>query len=160
MAGHWWDPLAHTDEKETLHGWLQGMRHEVVSTLEGLSEEHVRWSPVPSGTSLGGIVKHLIVVEHNWFQVVLNNQERHRIPGDQEWRLADDETADDAISRYQDEASRSDQVISGTSLEATAANPAVDRSLRWILVHMVEETARHAGHADIIRELIDGRTST
>jgi Protein of unknown function (DUF664) len=119
---------------------------------------------VPSGTSLLGLVKHLTETEHGWF---VNEFARAGEPppfereGDPDagFRIEADETAASVTAGYLRMCARSRRVVAGASLDQTVPHPrrgTVD--LRWILVHMIEETARHNGHADILRELLDGAT--
>jgi uncharacterized damage-inducible protein DinB len=145
-----------------LTAFLDWYRVVMIRKIEGLDSEGLRRSPVASGTSLGGLVKHLAYVERHWFGsayggLTLDYPWTDEDP-DADFRLDDDETAESLTDFYQAECKRSRGMV--------AANPDLDRvvpasrgrmvSLRWILVHMIEETARHAGHADIIREMVDG----
>jgi hypothetical protein len=111
---------------------------------------------VPSGTSLLGLVKHLTFVETAWFQWSFAGLDVQLPSGD----LQPGDTAESVLAAYRGAVTRNNEILDGCrdldrrcARKATAAEP---MSLRWVLVHMVEETARHAGHADIIREQIDG----
>jgi uncharacterized damage-inducible protein DinB len=150
------------DERATLHGWLLFHRATLVRKLHGVTEEQGRWSPVSSGTSLLGIVSHLTAVEAWWFRVVLDGQQVtlpwSKEDPDGEWRVPADATVDGMLRAYRAECARSDMAIARHELKETVAYDGGRLSARWILTHMIEETARHNGHADIIRELIDGRT--
>ncbi len=155
-------------ELETLRGILGENRSIMLWKLDGLDDDHARWSPVPSGTSLGGLVKHLAYVEIWWFRHAFASED---IDWDTTYPWSDDDPDADfrvepgesvAALRalYASAVAHSDRVIDGaTSLDARCALEGHDhRSLRWVVTHMIEETARHAGHADIIRELLDGST--
>jgi hypothetical protein len=115
----------------------------------------------PSGTNLLGMVKHLGAVEYGWFCEVFG-RETEPLPFDDEdpdadLRVEPDETTEDILAYYGRARAAADQAISEVELEETGIawfGEAV--SMRWVLIHMVEETARHAGHVDILRELIDG----
>jgi uncharacterized damage-inducible protein DinB len=152
-----------TPEKETLARYLDHHRRITVWKLNGLTEEQARWSPVPSGTSLLGIAKHLAYVERWWFQAVIGEQVVD-FPGgpddtDADWRIETGEDIATITALHDAECNRSREILSGiTDLDAVRGVGNEDVSIRRILVHMVEETARHNGHADIIREMIDGST--
>jgi Protein of unknown function (DUF664) len=151
-------------EKETLVAFLDNNRAVVVWKLEGLTEDDARRPMVDSGTSLLGIVKHLAWVERWWFE--------HNFAGkdvdfpwtdddpDADFRIEAEEKIADIIALYEAAVKESNAIIDGADLEdiAVVKRGGVPRSLRWIVGHMIEETARHAGHADIVRELIDGTT--
>lgn len=151
------------DEKASLQASLDRHREAVIWKLEGLDDAAGRRPMVPSGTSLLGLVKHLAAVEYDWFCSTFGRP-TEQLPFDDEDEEADlrvqpDETMADILAFYRRARTSSNEVIAGLGLDDTGtawSGEAV--SLRWVLIHMVEETARHAGHADIIRELIDGRT--
>jgi uncharacterized damage-inducible protein DinB len=151
-------PFALADEKQTLRQFLDYLRECVIAKAEGLDDEAVRRPLVPSGTSLLGLVSHLAVVEAYWFQWAFAglDVELSRVTPDSEAAPAS------VIAAYREAVRRSNEVIDGCDdvdrtcvREGLAPQP---MSMRWLLVHMVEETARHAGHADIVREQIDGET--
>jgi uncharacterized damage-inducible protein DinB len=150
-------------EAETLRGFLDFHRATLLWKLEGLDDEQLRRAMVPSGTSLLGLVKHLAYVERSWFQRVWAGQEVSfpwtRDDPDADWRIEPDETTADIVALYNGECDRSRQIVAAAAaLDEAVVHPrwkeAVSR--RWILTHMIEETARHVGHADILREQIDG----
>ena len=156
-------PPYESDERTMLVAFLDYLRETMVWKLEGLSEEQARWKPTEGGNSLLGLVRHLGYVENWWFRVCLNGEE-DPLPADPEdpdadFKVPDGWTISDVVAFYKDEIEHSNKIVSESpsldQMSAIAARKA-RRSLRWILVHMVEETARHAGHADITRELIDG----
>jgi uncharacterized damage-inducible protein DinB len=150
-------------EAETLSGFLDFQRATLLWKLEGLDDEQLRRAMVPSGTSLLGLVKHLAYVERSWFQRVWAGQEVSfpwtQEDPDADWRIEPDETTEGIVALYNGECDRSRQIVAAASaLDEAVVHPrwkeAVSR--RWILTHMIEETARHVGHADILREQIDG----
>lgn len=152
-----------TPEKETLGRYLDTYRKIVEWKLEGLSREDVVRQMVPSGTSLLGIVKHLAYVERWWFQAVIGGKTvdspSSEEDPDADWRIEGGETADEIIQLYRNECEQSRTIVEQLhSLDETFPVDDEQVSARRILIHMVEETARHAGHADILRELIDGAT--
>ena len=150
-------------EKETLHSSLQQHRELMLWKLEGLDDDALRRSPVPSGTTLLGLVKHLGAVEFGWFCLTFG-RETEPLPFDDDDENADlriepGETTADIVAFYRRAWVTADQVISELDLDDTGTSWAGDAvSLRWVLVHMIEETARHTGHADVVRELLDGTT--
>lgn len=151
-------PRLFTGERETLVTFYTYLRERLLAKLDGLDDASARRPGVESGTSLLGLAKHVLGVEYFWFGMI--------VAGLPESDLGDDDLrADDTIESVRAFAERIAEVT-GPILEsmdldaATAAHPGRPDSLRpnnrWVLVHMIEETARHCGHADIIREQLDG----
>ncbi|MFE6053180.1 DinB family protein [Kitasatospora sp. NPDC056446] len=152
-------PTLNADEPTTLLAFLGYLRSAVIAKVEGLSDEDARRPGVPSGTSLLWLVRHLTVVEHNWFEWAYGGVgERPRSTDDD----LDGATVAAEVAAYREAIVRSDAVAADApDLDRPGARSlrpdAVEGpSLRWVLVHMIEETGRHAGHADIIREQLDG----
>jgi uncharacterized damage-inducible protein DinB len=149
-------------EREILEAFLEFHRGVVKRKVSGLSEEDARRSLVPSLTTLAGILKHLSAVERSWFQRRLAQRSPDAIEGDSRgtdntWSVADDESIEDLIAEYDEACSESRGIAAELELEDSVPHERLGRvSLRWVYVHMIEETARHAGHADILREQIDG----
>ncbi|MGH2783704.1 MAG: DinB family protein [Actinomycetota bacterium] len=150
------------DERTTLVAFLDFLRDTMIWKLEGLGEEQARWKPTEGGNSLLGMVRHLGYVENWWFRVCFNGEE-DPLPDDHEpdadFKIPDGWAIGDVVDFYRSEIDHSNKIIAeAPSLDAMSAIAArkEHRSLRWILLHMIEETARHAGHADITREMIDG----
>jgi uncharacterized damage-inducible protein DinB len=149
-------PRGRDDERTTLLSLLRYQRESLIRKVEGASAEVVRSSPVGSGTSLLWLVKHLTRAEALW---VLD-----RFAGTGEAApaetVAHDDTVAGAVAGYRAMSARVDEVISETPLDRVGRSDgdAADVNLRWVLAHLLEETARHAGHADILRELADGST--
>jgi uncharacterized damage-inducible protein DinB len=160
------EPPSVGDERETLAGFLDFQRATLLWKLEGLDDEQVRRAMVPSGTSLLGIVKHLAYVERSWFQGVWARQEVTfpwtKEDPDADWRIEPTETTGQVLALYNGECDRSRAIVAqSSSLDEVIEHPRRPgwrMSRRWILAHMLEETARHVGHADILREQIDGAT--
>jgi uncharacterized damage-inducible protein DinB len=151
-------PFANLDERATLLAFLDYLRNCVIAKASASDEQSIRWTPVPSGTSLLGLLKHLTMVEVAWFQYGFVGSEVP-IPSTD---VTPSDSLETAIAAYRGAIDTANQVVKDCdSLDrlcqrkGTAPEP---MSLRWLLVHMIEETARHAGHADIIREQIDGST--
>ncbi|BCJ65770.1 DinB family protein [Polymorphospora rubra] len=151
-------PGIDADEKTTLLGFLDYLREAVIAKTVGVDDRSARAAGVPSGTSLLGIVKHLTAVELNWFVWAYAGQDEPL--ADDESPPHADETVGDLVVAYRAAVARCNGIVRDC---ADLGRPGV-RSLRetdpptmrWVLLHMIEETARHAGHADIIRERIDG----
>lgn len=154
------------DPKETLHWYLRRIRQALVWKLEGLSDYDLRRPLVPSGTNLLGLVKHLAGVEIGYFGDTFGRPFSDPPAWVAEWSDADmwataDESRDDILDLYRRAADHADATIEALELDARGRVPwwpeeRAEASLHQILVHMVAETNRHTGHADIIRELIDG----
>jgi hypothetical protein len=145
-------------EREVLETMLEYYRAAVKRKAVGVSEEDLRRHFVPSQTTLGGIVKHLAVVERRWFERALQELPRD-VPPHEGWALDPGDTIITLLADYDAACARAREIAAGLQLDDTVAEPELGRlSLRWVYVHMIDETARHAGHADIIRELIDGAT--
>jgi uncharacterized damage-inducible protein DinB len=152
-------PRLASGEAETLHALLQYQRESLVRKVTGLDDTSARWSPVGTGTSLLWLIAHMTDAEARW---VL-----HRFAG-QDWLPSADDPADPAdgtlaaaVAGYRQGWEQVDAVaFAAASLDELCRRPDIGQpvSLRWVLMHLLEETARHAGHADIIRELIDGST--
>ena len=142
-------------ERETLVGMLQYLRESVVRKADGVSDEVARTPRVASGTSLMWILKHLTMAETVWFQISFAGRDVE-LPSD---AVTDTDTLASAIDVYRRTCAESESITEVASLDDFCARTRRDDivvDLRWVLVHMIEETARHAGHADILRELTDG----
>jgi uncharacterized damage-inducible protein DinB len=151
-------------EKASLHASLDRHRDAVVWKLEGLGDEALRRPVTPSGTSLLGLVKHLAGGEYGWFCDTFGRS-HEVLPFDFEadiesdMRAAPGESTADILAFYARARAAADQVIAELDLSATGTAWFGETvTLRWVLIHVLEDTARHAGHADIARELIDGST--
>ncbi|CCH32082.1 DUF664 domain-containing protein [Actinosynnema sp. NPDC047251] len=147
-------PRTGGSETEVLRGFLDYLRTSIATKVDGAPEPHVRTAGVPSGTTLLGLLTHLTAVERSMFL------------GDQvtDWQATfhapPDDRAADVLTRYRTAVRRANEVLD-TCADLDAPVPRPGRpapSVRWALVHLIEETGRHAGHADILRELIDGST--
>ncbi|GAA4240865.1 DinB family protein [Actinomadura meridiana] len=149
-------PRTRSSETETLRGFLDYLRASVAAKVDGAPEPQVRTAAVQSGTNLLGLINHLTFVERAMFL------------GDDvtDWQAtfqaASDDTVPDVVARYRAVVEQANKVLDGcTDLGEPVPRPRPGRpapSVRWALTHMIEETGRHAGHADILRELIDGTT--
>ncbi|MFD3551455.1 DinB family protein [Streptomyces goshikiensis] len=155
------------DERTQLIGWLDLQRSIVQWKCEGISEEDAHRAVLPDSPlmTVAGIVSHMRWTEHCWFQVLFLNQGALENP-----QFGDEEDGDFKVDgiplarlleEYGAQCATSNEISAAHALDRTGLNPDFKSgaaSLRWILLHMLEETARHAGHLDTIRELLDGET--
>lgn len=162
------DPGSDEDLKATLLGYLQGARDAVLWKLDDLSDYDVRRPLTPTGTNLLGLVKHLAGVESGYFGFVMDRPFPEALPWLDEdsepnsdmWATAD-ETREDVIGLYRRVWAHADATMAAVPLDARGLVPwwPEERrrpTLHTLLVHVTAETHRHAGHADIVRELVDG----
>jgi uncharacterized damage-inducible protein DinB len=151
-------PTGSHDEKELLLEWLCYLRGAVIRNLEGLGEVEARWQPDGKLISLMGVVNHLTAVEWRWIDGGFLGAVVHR--SEDEFKPGPELTVEAAIRDYQQRGAATDRVV--RSLPLTQRSPgdswAEGKDLRFVLVHLINETARHAGHADSTRELLDGTT--
>jgi uncharacterized damage-inducible protein DinB len=152
------------DEKQILRAGLDSHRDAILWKLDGLHDDLLRKPMTPSGTNLLGLVKHLASVEYGWFCATFG-RETEPLPDvdadpEADMRPGPGESAADITAFYRRARAAADEVIEATALDDVGHVPwAGDTvSMRWVLIHMIEETARHLGHMDIIRELLDGAT--
>lgn len=156
-------PLA--DEREQLLAFLVQQRDGIRNAAYGMTDEQARLTPTAGTLSIGGLVKHSAAVERSWVGTVVQQ------PADSDYEtqfiLGPDETIAGALADYAEASEATDRMIRETSLDQPVPVPKgvpwipddLDAwSVRWVLLHLIEETARHAGHADIVRESIDGAT--
>jgi uncharacterized damage-inducible protein DinB len=161
-------PPVDADERTTLTAFLDFLRATLAVKCDGLTDDQLRERAVPpSDLSLLGIVRHMAEVERNWFRPVLGGQEMATIfAPDMDWEAAFRDVATASVP----EAFRAWQEECGHARALVAAAPTLDTgghrgptsqhwfSVRWVLTHMIEEYARHNGHADLLRERLDGST--
>ena len=148
-------PATGPGERDVLLGFLGYLRTSIAAKAEGVPEDEVRAPGVPSGTNLLGLVKHLTAVER--YHVL-----GHEVP---DWKATfhagADETAAEVLAAYREVGAEANAAVAAwDDLAVPGPRPGARAapSRRWTLVHLIEETARHAGHADILREQFDGRT--
>jgi hypothetical protein len=153
-------PLNDGGERDTAMAFLSFARSCVLKKLDGLDEEQLRRRLVVSDTTLLGLVAHLTDAERYWFGYTVAGDPRYA-DVDFGMVVAADRSADQVIADYQAAIAESNAYIGAAGgLDARSAHPVAGepRTLRWVLAHVTSETVRHAGHADILRELIDGVT--
>jgi hypothetical protein len=155
------------DEKATLLAFLEFQRAAVRAVVAGLSEEAWHTSVVPSGWTPAGFVEHLGGAEYHWFQGVVEGIEYVPSPGevvepyDPYAPFVSDLPSSTILQNYVEECERSNAVLARTTLTAKPKGRHGDDdvpNVRWVVLHMIEETAAHSGHLEIARELLDGRT--
>lgn len=154
-------------ERETLCEFLDYQRQGLIGRLDGLTDQQVRMTPTVSSLSLLSLVKHSAVWERRWFQVIVAGRrvagEWPEVPDepseaveDPTFELAAGDTVASVVAEYRDEIAAANEILAEADLDGPCASDKIDENVRWVAIHMIEETARHAGHADIIRETIDG----
>ncbi|MFW2333387.1 DinB family protein [Ilumatobacter sp.] len=151
------------DEQESLLAALERHRDAILWKLDGLTDEQLRTSTLPSGMTPIGLVKHLASVEYGWFCATFDRP--HEPLGfdlddeNADFRVAPDESTDDVLAFWARARDAAGDAVAEIDLDTTGTawfgEPV---SMRWVMIHMVEELARHAGHMDIMRELVDGTT--
>ena len=156
------EPPPRGGETSQTVAFLTYLRGAIVGKLEGLDEADLRRGVLPSGWSLLGLVRHLAYVERFWRSRIVDG-EPVELPWteddpDADWRVDEGTSPEEILDLYRREATATNHRFLGAALDAPVADPEAPFDLRWVLLHLVEETARHAGHADAARELLDGVT--
>lgn len=149
-------PAGTPDERELLLKWLRFLRGAVMRKVEGLSDQDARWTPAGRLLPLLGIVNHLTHVEWRWIDGGMLGQEVSR--SEEEFRPGPELTVEAALARYRERAAATDAAVRSMPSLAAPCRWGEGTDLRWVLLHLINETARHAGHADATRELLDGTT--
>ena len=149
-------------ERDALAGFLDQQRDALVRKVRGVSDVDARRAPTASSLSLLGVLKHSAVWEERWFQGVVAGRPLpdgwpdRELP-DETFLVGDEDTVEHWVGRYEAAAGISREIVAGVSLDADCARPdVIECNVRMVVLHLIEETARHAGHADIIRETLDG----
>ena len=146
-----------TPELETLLATLETQREGVLKKLAGVSEDDARRSTVPSGTNLAGLLQHLTFVESKWFEEVAAGRKPSR--GRRSMDVERAVSVRDLRAEYRAACDASNEIITALGdASASVRGKGSQRDLRSVMLVVISETARHAGHADIIREQIDGQT--
>ncbi|HSP39753.1 MAG TPA: DinB family protein [Frankiaceae bacterium] len=166
-----------TDERDSLLAFLAQQRLVLRIAAYGLTEEQVRFTPTASALSVGGLIKHCIAAERSWLEMVLHPTGSAPDPSAihnraeeylDNFRLRPDETLEDLLADFDAVAMETEEMARSSDLDRPVPVPKgvpwfpddLDAwSVRWVLMHLIAEHARHAGHADIIRESIDGATA-
>ncbi|HUR49995.1 MAG TPA: DUF664 domain-containing protein [Acidimicrobiales bacterium] len=154
MGDEWGDlPRGHAEEHELYLDWLGYLRRAVIRKVDGLSDEQARWTPDGALISLLGILNHLAHVEWRWVDGSIRGEEVHR--HEAEFTPGPELTVAAAVAAYRVRATATDSAVRSMPLD-TPTREGFGTDLRWVLLHLINETARHAGHADATRELLDG----
>jgi hypothetical protein len=151
-------PAGSSDERELILQWLRYLRGAVLRKASGLTDEQARWRPEDRLISIVGIINHLTRLEWRWIDGAFRGAEVYR--AEAEFTPDDELSIDAAVRAYRDRAADTDAVVLGMNI-GQASDPsgwAGGHDLRYVLLHLINETARHAGHADATRELLDGVT--
>ena len=150
-------------ERDILCGFLDFLRATAVFKAQGLSDADAARRVLPSLTTVSGLLRHLADVERSWFRERLDGQDG--VPTrwsdeepDGEFLVGSDDSLAGIIKDYEDACAESREVLSRYSLDDVISRSPSGHNVRWILTHMIEETGRHCGHLDIVRELLDGTT--
>jgi hypothetical protein len=149
------------DERDGLLSFLAQQRDSLRACVLGVTDEQARTAPSASDLSLGGLVKHSARTERRWVIAGIAGQPLPGLWPIENWpddfRMSQDETLTGLLRYYADTAVQTEQIIAEVADlgQPTALDP--EKSVRWVLLHLLKETARHAGHADIIRETLDGQ---
>ncbi|MBO0832935.1 MAG: DinB family protein [Actinobacteria bacterium] len=150
-----------TDERDGLLTFLAQQRDALRAAVLGLTDEQARQTPTKSSLSLGGLIKHSTRTERRWVVAGIAGKPLPGLWPIEDWpadfRLEPDETLAGVLDDYAETAELTEQIVAGTA--DLGVPSAIDErvSARWVLLHLIKETARHAGHADIIRESLDGQ---
>jgi len=153
------DESAPADEPTMARAWLTHLREGAVVKLADLDDAQLRWKPAPTANSLGQIVVHLGYAERLWLRAIFAGEAM-----DMSWRahmfdLPAGWSVGDVVAFYRAETGAADAVLDrAASFDLPSAADFRPTTLRWVVTHLIEETARHLGHLDITRELLDGRT--
>ncbi|MFZ0252131.1 MAG: DUF664 domain-containing protein [Acidimicrobiales bacterium] len=139
-------------------GWLQHLRESAIFKVEGLDPAQLRWQPTPAANSLGVLVVHLGYTERLWLRAICAGEQM-----DMAWRahmfeLPEGWGVEEVVAFYREESRRADGVLDEvTSLDLPSRGEFRPTTFRWAVFHLIEEAARHVGHMDITRELLDGK---
>jgi hypothetical protein len=157
------DDFSTATERDALRSTLDWVRDALVRKIDGVSDTDARSTPTVSSLSLLSLLKHAAVWERRWFQIVFAGRDLPdrwptvRDPEGATFALDDDDTVESVLAYYREQISISREILADGDLDARCARTDLaDDNLRGVAMHMIQETARHAGHADIIRESLDG----
>lgn len=149
------------DERDGLLTFLAQQRDALRAAVLGLTDEQARLTPTASALSLGGLIKHCARTERRWVVAGIAGQPLPGLWPPEDWpadfRLEADETLAGVLRDYAETAQLTEQIVAAVADPGVPSNNDERVSVRWVLLHLIKETARHAGHADIIRESLDGR---
>jgi uncharacterized damage-inducible protein DinB len=147
-------PQGTEDERELLLRWLAFLRAAVLRKAEGVSDDEARWTPPGALIPLLGIVNHLTHVEWRWIDGGMRGEQTSR--SEEEFRPGPGLTLTAAVAAYRERAEATEAAVRDIPSLTEPCRRREGTDLRWVLLHLINETARHAGHADAVRELLDG----
>ncbi|KNB50496.1 DinB family protein [Streptomyces caatingaensis] len=161
-------PPLQADERTALIGWLDLQRQILRWKCEGLGDEDAHRPVIPTSPAMtmAGLISHMRWTEHLWMEVLFLGTDEKQNPSfdedeadeDADWHT-DGRSLAELLAEYEAQCTRSNEIAAAASLDDVGRHPDLrsgSANLRWMLIHLIEETARHAGHADIVRELLDG----
>ena len=152
-----------TDERDGLLTFLAQQRDALRASVLGLTDGQARATPAASGLSLGGLVEHSARTERRWVVAGIAGQPLPGLWPIENWpddfRMDRDETLAGLLGYYGDTAKQTEQIIAEVADLGQPSAVDAGKSVRWVLLHLIKEIARHAGHADIIRETLDGQSA-
>lgn len=156
--------LSTSNERDALVGFLDLQRDALLRKVRGVSDGDARRAPTASSLSLLGVLKHSTMWEQRWFEGVLAGRQlsddwpaHASSTPEQDFSVDERDTVEQWAASYEQACQTSRQIVAGMELDQHCARTDIIQcNLRWVLLHLIEETARHAGHADIIRETLDG----
>jgi hypothetical protein len=153
------EPILIADERTQAEAFLDANRDDLIETLDGLTDDQARRRLVPSLTTPLGLLKHVTWAEQVWFHVGLAGRTREELgiphENDPSWEVTDEDTIASVVAEYRRVCAEAREIASAYSLDDLVLhNRRGPLTLRWLYLHMIEEIARHAGHADILREQI------
>ena len=149
-------PSGCDDERELLLDWLGYLRGAVLRNIEGLTDDEARWRPHGALLPVLGIVNHLTRVEWRWIDGGMSGAEISR--SEEEFTPGSTITVGGAVAAYRSRAAATDDTVRSIESLREPCRIEAGTDLRWVLLHLINETARHAGHADATRQLLDGTT--
>jgi hypothetical protein len=157
------DAFSTATERHALCGFLDQARDALIRKVDGLSDTDARQAATVSLLSFLSLIKHAAIWERRWFQIIFAGRSfPDEWPAadeatDATFELNDGDTVESVLAYYREQIAISRQITASVDLDTRCARrDLVDQNLRWVAMHLIQETARHAGHADIIRESIDG----
>ena len=157
------NPFSTATERDALCSFLDQARDALIRKIDGLSDKDARHAATVSSLSLLSLLKHSAIWERRWFQIIFAGRsfpdEWPAVNEDEDatFALSDEDTIESVLAYYREQIAVSQEITASVDLDARCARTdLVNENLRWVAMHLIQETARHAGHADIIREAIDG----
>ncbi|MBN6034985.1 DinB family protein [Amycolatopsis sp. 195334CR] len=162
-VARYWPETRAGDELTLLWGFLDFLRATAVNKVAGLSRAEAAGCPFPASPEMNalGVLRHLTAVERWWLTIVGGGSDRPDLWGDTGdhdylFRLGRTGTPAELVAAYQEEWRISREALAGLTADDAVRRPGEDKTVRWVLTHLIQETARHVGHLDVLREFADG----